>query len=128
MAILTNPSAATLLGHPCWYHPSIFKWAPIQDIWSVQQLGPSTFFEGATMKGLSAPLPGTLIFVSTTKIHDNNLFLLLETCILISFKEQMLEVSSMGVKWMPLQPHLPLSVSLPTPHSLLLHIAYAHSK
>lgn len=40
--ILTTVSGVKLLGHPCWYHLSRLKWAPLQDTWSIQQLGLST--------------------------------------------------------------------------------------
>ena len=84
-------------------------------------------FQDATMKHLSALLPGTLIFVSITKT-DHNLFFLLATCLLISLKEQMPEVSSMAVNCISLQPQAPLRVSPPTPSPSLPHTTHASRK
>ena len=86
-------------------------------------------FQDATMKRLSALLPGTLIFVSTTKKKMITIyFFLLATCLPISLKEKMPEVSRRAVNCISLQSHVPLRVSPPTPSPPLPHITHASRK
>lgn len=89
-------------------------------------------FQDVTIKGLSALLLSTFIFVSTARASVNNLFFPLTTCLFCFLKKQMTEVSRMAVNWL-LHPyhtaeygptsasHLPYSIPCPQEASIHIH-------
>ena len=95
---------------PCYYHFSSFKWAHIQDTWSVAQLVLTTL-QFSKMPQWSAYL---LFFLahSSLSVQQKKMitiyFFLLATCLPISLKEQMPEVSRRAVNCISLQSQVPL--------------------
>lgn len=62
-------------------------------------------FQDVAIKGLSALLLSTFIFVSTARASVNKLFFPLTTCLFCFLQKQMTEVSRMAVNWMRLHPY-----------------------